>query len=63
MISNYVLEFNLVISVPLIPTVDGVKPLKDVCLEVKNTLFVPLPVLTDGTSTETHVKITYKECS
>jgi len=45
---NFVLEFPIVIFVPLMFTVVGVKLLEDVCLEIKNMLSVLLLVLTDG---------------
>jgi hypothetical protein len=45
---NFVLEFLIVIFVPLMFIVVGVKLLEDVCLEIKNMLSVLLLVLTDG---------------
>jgi len=46
--TNSVWESKIVISVLLIFIAVGVRQLKDVCQETKNTLFVPLLVSTDG---------------
>jgi len=52
-----------VISVPLMFTVDGVKLLKDVCLEIKNMLFVLLIVSMDGIMKDNLVLVTSMEPS
>jgi len=56
---NFVLEFLIAISVLQIFTVVGVKLLEDVCLEIKNILFVQQLVLTDGSMMLNHVPEKY----
>jgi len=52
-----------VTSVLPILTAVGVKPLEDACLEEKNTLFAPLPVLMDGFLIDNLVMDLLLECS
>lgn len=47
-IMNFVQLFRIVTFVLLMSIVDGANPQEDVCLETKNTLYVPLLVLMDG---------------
>jgi hypothetical protein len=58
-IMNFVLELLIVISVPLMFIVVGVKLPEDVCLEIKNMLSALLLVLMDGSMMPNLVKEKY----